>query len=236
MSRSLAALFAPCAVAVVGAAADPSKVGGSVLAGFRAGGFAGRIVPVNRARAEVQGLAAVVNRRASVRPAPTGGPRGRAAGLACRAAAPTGRPEHARLDPPRAAPEPLVRAGNAASGADRLLLPEGSAVHGHSRLVAGAGPRLFAVREPRKPGGRHGDRRRPALADDPETRVIVGYVEGVEDGGRLFEAVRAAARRKPCVLLKAGRSTSGARAVSSHTGALPAPSRPSRTRPRASEH
>jgi acetyltransferase len=59
-----------------------------------------------------------------------------------------------------------------------------------------------------------------ALADDPETRVIVGYVEGVEDGRRFFEALRAAAGRKPCVLMKAGRSASGARAVSSHTGAL----------------
>src|SRR6185503_17597296 len=59
-----------------------------------------------------------------------------------------------------------------------------------------------------------------ALADDPETRVILGYLEGVADGAAFFRALSAAASRKPCVVLKAGRSPEGARAVSSHTGAL----------------
>jgi acetyl coenzyme A synthetase (ADP forming)-like protein len=59
-----------------------------------------------------------------------------------------------------------------------------------------------------------------AVARDDETRVIVGYVEGVADGRRFFEALREAAAVKPVVLLKAGRSAEGARAVVSHTGAL----------------
>lgn len=59
-----------------------------------------------------------------------------------------------------------------------------------------------------------------AVAKDPETRVIVGYLEGVADGRRFFDALRLAAALKPVVLLKAGRSAEGARAVSSHTGAL----------------
>ena len=59
-----------------------------------------------------------------------------------------------------------------------------------------------------------------ALADDSETRVILGYVEGVADGRTFFTVLRAAAARKPCVLLKSGRSAEGARAISSHTGAL----------------
>jgi acetate---CoA ligase (ADP-forming) len=59
-----------------------------------------------------------------------------------------------------------------------------------------------------------------ALADDPQTRVILGYLEGVADGRAFFAALSAAAARKPCVLMKAGRSLEGARAVSSHTGAL----------------
>ena len=58
------------------------------------------------------------------------------------------------------------------------------------------------------------------VARDDETRVIVGYVEGVADGRRFFETLREAAALKPVVLLKAGRSAEGARAVSSHTGAL----------------
>jgi acetyltransferase len=59
-----------------------------------------------------------------------------------------------------------------------------------------------------------------AAADDPETRVIVAYLEGVADGRRFFEALRAACAVKPVVVLKTGRSPEGARAVSSHTGAI----------------
>jgi acetate---CoA ligase (ADP-forming) len=59
-----------------------------------------------------------------------------------------------------------------------------------------------------------------AAADDPETRVIAAYLEGLADGRRFFEALRATTTRKPVVILKAGRSPEGIRAVSSHTGAL----------------
>jgi acetyltransferase len=59
-----------------------------------------------------------------------------------------------------------------------------------------------------------------AVAADPETRVIACYLEGVADGLRFLGALRRAAAVKPVVLLKAGRSAEGARAVSSHTGAL----------------
>jgi acetate---CoA ligase (ADP-forming) len=59
-----------------------------------------------------------------------------------------------------------------------------------------------------------------ALADDPQTRVITAYIEGVADGRAFMEAAEEAARRKPVVVLKAGTGVSGARAVASHTGAL----------------
>ena len=59
-----------------------------------------------------------------------------------------------------------------------------------------------------------------AAAADPETRVILAYLEGVAHGRRLFETLRAIRGRKPVVVLKAGRSAEGARAVSSHTGSL----------------
>lgn len=59
-----------------------------------------------------------------------------------------------------------------------------------------------------------------AVAADGETRVIACYLEGVADGRRFLDALRGAAAVKPVVLLKAGRSPEGARAVSSHTGAL----------------
>jgi acetyl coenzyme A synthetase (ADP forming)-like protein len=59
-----------------------------------------------------------------------------------------------------------------------------------------------------------------AAASDPETRVIAAYLEGVADGRRFYETLRETAAVKPVVVLKTGRSAEGARAVSSHTGAL----------------
>ena len=59
-----------------------------------------------------------------------------------------------------------------------------------------------------------------ALAADPDTRVILGYIEGVDDGRRFLEAARAASRVKPLIMVKSGGTAAGARAASSHTGTL----------------
>ncbi|HXF81133.1 MAG TPA: acetate--CoA ligase family protein [bacterium] len=59
-----------------------------------------------------------------------------------------------------------------------------------------------------------------AVAEDPHTRVIALYLEGVSSGRRFLEAARAASARKPLVALKVGRFPSGRRAVASHTGAM----------------
>jgi acetyl coenzyme A synthetase (ADP forming)-like protein len=59
-----------------------------------------------------------------------------------------------------------------------------------------------------------------AFAEDPETRVIVAYLEGIQDGPRFMEIAREVTREKPIVVLKAGRAEAGARAVSSHTGTM----------------
>jgi acyl-CoA synthetase (NDP forming) len=56
--------------------------------------------------------------------------------------------------------------------------------------------------------------------DDPDTRCIGMYLEGVNDGRRFLRAARRAAGRKPVVALKSGRTELGARAAASHTGAL----------------
>ncbi len=63
------------------------------------------------------------------------------------------------------------------------------------------------------------------LADDPETAVIGSYLEGTKDGRRLFRALERAASKKPVVIWKAGRTSGGARAANSHTGALAGESR-----------
>ncbi len=59
-----------------------------------------------------------------------------------------------------------------------------------------------------------------ALAADPETRVIIGYIEGVENGQRFMQAARAASKIKPLIIVKSGGTAAGARAASSHTGTL----------------
>jgi acetyltransferase len=58
------------------------------------------------------------------------------------------------------------------------------------------------------------------LKDDPETRVIVTYLEGIKDGNRLVGKARETIKNKPIIALKVGRSAAGARAAASHTGSL----------------
>lgn len=58
------------------------------------------------------------------------------------------------------------------------------------------------------------------LGADPETRTIVGYLEGMKEGRRFFTLARDISRRKPIILWKAGATEAGARAAVSHTGAL----------------
>lgn len=55
---------------------------------------------------------------------------------------------------------------------------------------------------------------------DGNTRVVTGYIEGVDDGPAFIDAAVRVARELPVVFLKAGRGSSGARAVASHTGSL----------------
>lgn len=59
-----------------------------------------------------------------------------------------------------------------------------------------------------------------AFAQDQETTVVAAYLEGIEDGREFLRVAREATRAKPVVVLKAGRTEAGARAASSHTGAL----------------
>lgn len=58
------------------------------------------------------------------------------------------------------------------------------------------------------------------LKDDPGTKVILGYVENINDGQGFLRAAQEATIEKPVVMIKSGSTPSGARAASSHTGAL----------------
>ena len=58
------------------------------------------------------------------------------------------------------------------------------------------------------------------MADDPATRVIAMYIEGVRDGVRFIHSLKAAAHRYPVLVWRGGTTESGARATFSHTGSL----------------
>jgi len=59
-----------------------------------------------------------------------------------------------------------------------------------------------------------------AWEDDPGSRVILAYIEGLADGQRFMEVARRVTRKKPLLVVKSGVTRAGSRAVSSHTGSL----------------
>ncbi len=56
--------------------------------------------------------------------------------------------------------------------------------------------------------------------DDPHTKVILIYMEGVKDGRRFMKVAKEVSKKKPIIVIKAGRSERGAKAAASHTGSL----------------
>jgi acetyl coenzyme A synthetase (ADP forming)-like protein len=55
---------------------------------------------------------------------------------------------------------------------------------------------------------------------DPNTNVIAQHCEDLKDGRAFAEVARRVSKKKPVIVLKAGRTLAGAKAASSHTGAL----------------
>lgn len=61
------------------------------------------------------------------------------------------------------------------------------------------------------------------LGSDPQCKAIALYIEGLKDAGRFLEVARKVTVQKPVVAQYVGGSDAGARAGSSHTGALAGP-------------
>jgi len=58
------------------------------------------------------------------------------------------------------------------------------------------------------------------LTQDPETEIILMYIEGLRDGKRFPSVLRKATAVKPVIILKGGRGSAGTRATASHTASL----------------
>lgn len=58
------------------------------------------------------------------------------------------------------------------------------------------------------------------LRTDPHTSVILGYIENVEHGSDFIEQAAKVTREKPVIMIKSGTTAAGAKAASSHTGAI----------------
>ncbi len=58
------------------------------------------------------------------------------------------------------------------------------------------------------------------LGDDPQTKVIVCYLESITSGDEFIKVAEQVSAKKPVVILKAGTTAAGGKAASSHTGSL----------------
>jgi len=58
------------------------------------------------------------------------------------------------------------------------------------------------------------------LGDDPDTNVILCYLEAITNGTEFLQVASEVSKKKPVIILKSGTSSSGAKAASSHTGSL----------------
>ncbi|ESY79357.1 acyl-CoA synthetase [Mesorhizobium sp. LNHC221B00] len=58
------------------------------------------------------------------------------------------------------------------------------------------------------------------FAADPNTNVVIAYIEGLKDGRRFLNALRRISLEKPIVIYKSGRTSAGRISAKSHTGAL----------------
>ncbi|WP_255194231.1 acetate--CoA ligase family protein [Natronobeatus ordinarius] len=56
--------------------------------------------------------------------------------------------------------------------------------------------------------------------DDPDVDVVIGYLEGIDDGRTFVDVTREVTEETPVILVKSGRTSAGAQAASSHTGAI----------------
>ena len=122
---------------------------------------------------------------------------------------------------PRGAPRRHLRAGAGPAGVDRLRQPVGRArASPSSTSPASLGIGLTQFVSMGNKADVSGNDLLEYWEHDPATRVICMYLESFGNPRRFTEIAKRVARRKPILVVKSGRTAAGARAASSHTGAL----------------
>jgi acyl-CoA synthetase (NDP forming) len=256
MSVSLRPLFRPSRIAVIGASANPEKMGFQIFRNIREAGFPGEIIAVNPKGEQILGTAsiksvgalpegvdlAVVIIPAKLVPATIlqlGERNVHAAIVISGGFAESG-------DDGAALQEELAR--NAARCGIRLVGPNCQGVNypyhnlcaswplitrkGDIAIVSQSGTVGAALIDWASEDGlgfsafvSMGNRADVDEADlidffgeDPDTRVVALYIEGVKDAAKFLSAVRKCL--KPIVIFKAGRTERGRKAAESHTRSL----------------
>ncbi len=259
-TRNLDKLFAPRAIAVIGASSREGSVGHVTLRNLLAGGFAGSIMPVNPrhrtvadipAYPDVDALPETPDLAVICTPPETvpgivdrAGRRGAKAAIVITAGL-----SRTRLADGQNAQEAMLAAARRHDM--RLLGPNclglmvphiglnASFAHlpaltGQIAFVSQSGALGTAVLDWARARGigfsafvSLGDTIDLGFGDildylgsDPHTRAILLYIEAIRHRRNFMSAARAAARNKPVLVVKAGRSAEGKRAARSHTGSL----------------
>jgi len=255
----LTPLFYPESIAVLGVSRTPGKVGHDIVANLLAGGYAGRIIPVNPAAPEVLGLPCLAEIRKTKEKIDL-----------CIIALPSSMVLESVRDclEARAGAIAVISSGFKETGAEGAELQRRIAELCQSHKVPLLGPNClglintehrmnasFASRMP-SPGcisvisqsgaictalldlaaarhtgiakmvsmGNKADLNEGdlliALAADPQTKVIIAYLEDIACGAEFVKAATEASSKKPVIILKAGTTVAGQKAASSHTGVL----------------
>ena len=255
----LSALFSPRSIAVIGASADPNKVGHAVLKNLLQYKFPGQLIPINPSCPEILGLKTF----------PAASAAGSAIDLAL-IAVPAKYVPDTLVDCAAAGIKAAVilSAGFKEAGAEGTLLEQRIKDIAKERGIRVLGPNCLGLINTSNdmnatfaggmlPKGRIAFFSQSGalgiaildwalgnkigfskfislgnkadlneidfieyLQNDPDTDIILGYIEDVVSGKGFLKAAAQATRLKPIVLLKSGGTEAGARAASSHTGAL----------------
>src|SRR5216683_1287927 len=213
--RQMNRIMKPKSVAVIGASAENGKIGNSVMKNLINGGYKGEIYPIHPKADEIMGKKVYK----SVKDVP-------------------GEVDIAVF----AIPANFVAAALIECGEKKvvgaILIPSGYAETGNvkgsaalSSQSGGIGMAIIGFSRSAKMGvsaivglGNKSDIDEDDLLtffeQDDNTQIIAQHCEDLKDGRAFAEVARRVSKKKPIVVLKAGRTSAGAKAASSHTGAL----------------